>query len=115
MFPYENLEVYKKAFELNRRIYRIIKEKNNLPSYLKSQLGRACLSVVLNIAKGSGKYTDRDRKNFLAIARGSTFESASILQFLIAEKELSENEQMGLISGFDEVSRMLFKMIKNLQ
>ena len=68
MFPYENLEVYKKAFELNRRIYRILKEKNDLPAYLKSQLGRACLSVVLNIAEGSG--VERAKESCKSTAEG---------------------------------------------
>lgn len=115
MFPYENLEVYKKAFDLNRHVYRIIKEKQHLPSYLKSQLGRASLSIVLNIAEGSGKFTDRDRKNFLSIARGSVFECAAILQFLNKEEEVTGEIHLNLADGYDEVSRMLYAMIKRLE
>jgi four helix bundle protein len=65
MFPFENLVVYQKAFELNRKIYRLLKTKNNLPSCIKSQLGQACLSIVLNIAEGSGKFHFNDRKKNL--------------------------------------------------
>lgn len=115
MFPFENLEVYKKAFNLNGYVYRIIKEKSHLPSYVKSQLGRASLSIVLNIAEGSGKYTDKDRKNFLTIARGSVFECASIMQFLASESEIKNEDYILLSKDFDEISRMLYAMIKNLE
>ncbi len=50
MFPYENLEVYKKAFLLNQKVYQLLKGNQNMPRYLRDQLGRACLSIQLNIA-----------------------------------------------------------------
>jgi four helix bundle protein len=40
---------------------------------------RATLSVVLNLAEGSGKFGRKDRKNFIVIARASLFESVVIL------------------------------------
>ncbi len=115
MFPYENLEVYKKAFTLNGRVYRIVKDKNSLPSYVKSQLGRASLSIVLNIAEGSGKFTDRDKRNYLSIARGSVFECASILQFLATEEEISNDDHLYFAKEYDEISRMLYAMIKRFE
>jgi hypothetical protein len=51
MFPYENLEVYKKAFSANQRIFRFLKGNKTIPGYAKDQLGRASLSTL--------KYTQR--------------------------------------------------------
>lgn len=53
MFPYEQLEVYKKAYEANQKVYRFLKGNKSIATYIKSQLGRASLSIMLNIAEGS--------------------------------------------------------------
>jgi four helix bundle protein len=90
MFSYEKLEVYKKAFELNKGLYGHIKKAKGIPTYVKNQLGRASLSIMLNIAEGSAKYSARDRRNFFVIARGSVFECSAILSFLYEEGEVPE-------------------------
>ena len=115
MFPFENLEVYKKAFLINRKVYAFLKGNSTMPVYLKSQFGRASLSIVLNIAEGSGRFTPKDRRNFLVMARGSVFECASITEVVAAEQEMSTNESKEIIEGFDEISRMLYSMIKKLE
>lgn len=114
MFSYEKLEVYKKAFELNKRLYRFIKETNGIPAYVKNQLGRASLSMLLNIAEGSAKYSARDRRNFFVIARGSVFECSAIISFLYEEGEVPELLQKELYLLLDEISRILYVMIKKL-
>jgi len=115
MFSYENLEVYKKAFYVNQHIHRLLKQNSNIVSYAKIQLGRASLSIMLNIAEGSAKFSNRDRRNFYVIARGSTFECSSLVSFLYAEQEINAEMKELLYSLYEEISRMLFAMIKNLQ
>ena len=114
MFSYETLEVYKKAYRANQCIYRLFIENKTIPNYVRNQLGRASLSIMLNIAEGSGKFTEKDRRNFYVTARGSTFECASIVSFLHDEGEILIELQDELRSLYDEISRMLFTMIKNL-
>ena len=115
MFPYQKLEVYKKAFVLNQAIYNFIKSNSAIPVYARNQLGRASLSIVLNIAEGSAKFAKRDRRNFYVIARGSSFESAAIIEILYAEQEISLEMQMQFNESLEEISRMLYTMIKNLE
>ena len=114
MFPYENLAVYKKAFEVNRKVYAILREKKTLPDYIKKQLGRATLSIILNIAEGSWRFANKDRRNFFITARGSTFECAATIHFLFAENELTQIEMTALKGNLEEISKILFTMIKNL-
>jgi len=115
MFPYETLDVYNKAFKANQLIYRLVKNSNIAVPFLRNQLGRASLSIMLNIAEGSAKTGIRDRRNFFVIARGSVFESAALISFLFAEKEISEQVRNELYSAFEEISRMLFSLIRNLE
>ncbi len=41
MFPYENPEVYKKAYASNQKVYRLLKGNKSIPGYARDQLGRA--------------------------------------------------------------------------
>ncbi|MDB5255571.1 MAG: ribosomal protein [Chitinophagaceae bacterium] len=102
-------------FLINKSIYNLLKGNSQIPPYFKNQLGRASLSIVLNIAEGSAKVTNRDRKSFFVIARGSTFECAAIVDILHSENEVSLEFKNELDAGFEEISKMLYAMIKNLE
>ena len=115
MFPYENLEVYKKAFAANQIVYRFLKTNKSIPGYAKDQLGRASMSIMLNISEGSGKFSNKDRRNFYVTARGSAFECASLTRFLKDENEIHVELANALLSNYEEISRMLYTMIKNLE
>ena len=115
MFTFENLDVYKKAFTQNQKIYRLLKTDITIPRYFKDQLGRASLSVQLNIAEGSGRFAKKDRRNFFVTARSSVLECASLIEFVFAEKEISEELYQELRTGYEEQSKMLYTMIKNLE
>jgi four helix bundle protein len=114
MFAYENLEVYRKAYTLNKQIYQLLKTLRTIPRYIKDQLGRASLSIMLNIAEGSAKVSNKDRKNYYTISRGSTFECAALVSFLCDEQEISKELKIGLLNGYEEISKILYVMIKNL-
>lgn len=114
MFPFEQTEVYKKAYQVNRKLYRFIKRNKTTASYARSQLGRAGVSIMLNIAEGSAKYSNRDRKNYFITARGSVFECFALISFLREEEEISEDFKTELCQLLDKISRMPFVMIKNL-
>lgn len=115
MFTFQKLQVYKKAFSLHQSVYTLLKSNSKIPAYARNQLGRACLSIVLNIAEGSAKFSKKDRRSFYVIARGSVFECAALVEILHAENEISSELKMRLEQGFEEVSRMLYTMIKNLE
>jgi four helix bundle protein len=114
MFEFQKLEVYKKAKSFHRDCKKLILEKK-LDRYVIDQLGRASFSIVLNIAEGSGKFSKPDRRNFFIIARGSVFECIAILDILHDQKIIAQEEFDLFLGKADELSKMLFAMIRNLQ
>jgi four helix bundle protein len=115
MFPYEQLDVYKMAFETNQKIYKLLKKNDVIASYARNQLGRACLSIMLNIAEGSAKHSCKDKRNFFITARGSTFECSALICFLHEDGAITTTLRDELYNSFDRISRILFTMIKNLE
>ncbi|MEO6610532.1 MAG: four helix bundle protein [Chitinophagaceae bacterium] len=115
MFSFEKLEVYQKAYQANQKVYRLLKENKCIAAFAKNQFGRASLSIMLNIAEGSAKFSNKDRRNFYVVARGSVFECSSLISFLHEEGEILTALKHDLYSCYEEISRMLFTMIKNLE
>lgn len=113
MFEFQKLEIYKKAKLFHLDCKKLILE-HKLDAYAKDQLGRASFSIPLNIAEGSGKFSKADRKNYFVTARASCFECFAILDILKDQKIISEDQFLSFAQNTDELSRVLFVMIKNL-
>jgi four helix bundle protein len=115
MFDFENLEVYKFSKELSIEIFKFLKNKFNLNSYLVNQLSRAVISMVINIAEGSGKPTNRSKRNFYSIARSSVYECVSLFDIMLAEKSIEIEEYQYYYSKLEIVSKMLFNLMKSIE
>jgi four helix bundle protein len=115
MFDFENLEVYKKAKVLNSIVYKSILVAGTLDATTKNQLRRASLSIVLNIAEGTSRFSKPDGRNFCVIARGSVFECVAIFDMLKDDNKLTMDQFTNLYGQCEEISKMLFAMIRNLE
>ena len=114
MFDFEKLDIYSKAKSFNSEVRAFI-NSSTLDRTTIDQLRRASFSIVLNIAEGSGRFSKADRRNFFVIARSSIFECIAILDVLKDEKILQESRYRNFFSeSAEEISKMLFAMIKNL-
>ena len=69
---------------------------------------------MLNIAESASRFSNKDRRNFLVIARGSAFECVAILEFLSTTKEIDAKVYQDYFSQLEEISKMLFGLIKKL-
>ena len=81
MLSHEKLDVYKLSIAFADLALKLIASFRNGKDFgsLADQLRRAAISVPLNIAEGSGRFTDPDRVRFFSIARGSAMECGAIL------------------------------------
>ena len=109
---FKNLIVYQKALQAYAEIRSHILVLNELDRSLKDQLRRASLSIVLNIAEGSSRFSTADRKNFFVIARGSAFECAAILDVVSIS---TGTKFIAIDTQLVEISKILYKMIDTLR
>ena len=75
---FEELRCYQLALKLLEAAYKLARDLPDYEKYnLASQIRRASLSTVLNIAEGYGRYHYLDKLRFFYIARGSLSETRS--------------------------------------
>lgn len=111
MEVFENLIVWQKSIELVKAVYKLSKRFPADERYaLTDQLRRAVVSIPSNIAEGNGRSTNLDYAHFLAIARGSLYETMT--QLKIAKDLGYIDEQSALDDEIREVGRMLTAMLK---
>ena len=112
MFDFEKLEVYSKVEHVTHEIFRNILTSHNLDLYVKDQLKRSILSVMLNIAEGAGRITEADKRHFYVVARASTFEVVAILRLLLRQEIISAELYTIIYGELEQISKMLLALIK---
>ena len=109
-----NFKVYQDAKKLHHQIVLITKRFPTEFLYLKDQLRRSSLSIVLNIAEGSAKRSDKDFNRYLENSMGSANETAAGLDVALFEGLISESDYKRLISLCEEVVNQLGGFSKTL-
>jgi four helix bundle protein len=105
MSEYKNLIVWQHAFRLCKAIFQLTETFPSSQRYcLTSQLQRAALSVVSNIAEGSRRGGHKEWRNFIRIAYGSASEVET--QLLVVE-DLSFGDKQLLKETFDHLGHTL--------
>lgn len=113
MFDFCKLDVYQKAKAFCILMTKLISSRK-FDRTTNDQLRRASFSIMLNIAEGSSRFSNKDRKNFMVVARGSAFESAAILEYMFEISELKEEDYQNFLGELEQISKMLFGLIQHL-
>ncbi|OGM28102.1 hypothetical protein A2962_02895 [Candidatus Woesebacteria bacterium RIFCSPLOWO2_01_FULL_39_61] len=82
---------------------------------LKDQLLRAALSVCLNVAEGSAKYSDKDFKRFLENSLGSINECLACLDIAYDNKLISIKNYKRLKVEAESIAKQLGGLAKKLR
>jgi four helix bundle protein len=113
-FRFEDLEVWQLARDLTIQFHQLAAKLEQRKFYrYAEQLRAAGLSMPNNIAEGSASIHAAEFKQFLNIARRSLFESASMLLVFESMAIVSAEEITSLLSGCDQLSRMITNLIKS--
>jgi four helix bundle protein len=116
-FSFEDLEVWQKAVEFARKIIELIEALNTSRRHYRliEQLESSTTSIAMNIAEGKGRYSKKEFIQFLYIARGSLYETITLLMIFHKNNWINE-EQLCEIKNFaDEIGKMLSGLIRSIK
>jgi four helix bundle protein len=113
-FAFEKLVVYQKSVGLAEEVCVATRTFPRGYFFLSNQLNRAALSIAANIAEGNGRFTTADRRNFLAIARGSVQECVPLLEIAARRRVITAETHAHLRDELVEISRMVAGLIKSV-
>ena len=114
-FRFQDLEIWQLAIELADELFDIADdlEKRKLFRFAE-QLRGAGMSMSNNIAEGSGSTSKNEFRQYLNIARRSTFENANILIILNRRNLLEANKANDLLEKLDLLCRKITNFRKSL-
>ena len=113
---YKDLIVYQKAYALALKIYKATESFPKSEQYgLVQQMRRASISVPSNIAEGYRRKNRKEYIQFLNIAYASAGELETQTSLAHDLGMLEEGDFVFLQSLCEEVSKLLFKIIKSLK
>jgi four helix bundle protein len=113
MFDFKNLDVYQKAKRLTREIFDFLKSNKQIDSYVRDQLKRASISITINIAEGSGKFSKPDKRNFYTILRGSAYECVSLRELILEDGQITKEKFADFYKKLETLSKMLMGLINS--
>lgn len=112
---FEDLPIWQEARLLTKEVYRITSEKNFARDQgLKSQIQRASVSVMSNIAEGFERQTDKDKVQFFNYAKASIAEVRSQLFVALDVGYISEAIQEKLNEEFKSLAAQIAGFMKYL-
>ena len=113
MFDFEKLDVYQMVKEQNVKVLVFLRNQAEIDIYLVDQWKRASMSSLLNLAEGTGRMTDSDKRHFLTISRGSIFECVAILDLLKNLSYIPQPVYDEFYNKYEQISKMLLGMFRS--
>ena len=98
------MPVWQRALEVGEEVFRMTTDLPKSEDYgLTSQLRRASVSISANIAEAFGRTGNKDKAKFYDYARGSAFETNSLLLYGLRVGYFKEDEVNKLIEKSKKV------------
>jgi len=105
---FEDLPVWKDARKFTNKIYNLTNKFPKEELYgLTSQIRRATVSIMSNIAEGFDRRSDKELSNFLSMARGSSSEVQNDLYIAIDLEYISQDEFNQLYQEAKKIAKQI--------
>jgi four helix bundle protein len=110
---YKDLQVWQKSIELATDVIQVIEnlETERRHYRLLEQLESAVASIPMNIAEGKGRSSKKEYVHFLYIARGSIYETLTLLEIFLRQGWIANETFAKLEESSIEIIRMLKGLI----
>lgn len=114
---YKDLIVYQKSKSLTLEVIKYFSKHklDRSKEFLTNQIFRSISSVGANLAEGFGRNYSQSFKQFVGIARGSSFETEYWLEILLGLNEFDSIILKGFIDRNIEINKMLTGLMKNMK
>ena len=111
-FNFEKLEAWKKSVDFADKVLELVEDivTNRKHYRLFEQIDAASTSISMNIAEGKGRFSKKEFVHFLYIARGSLFETVTLLIIFQKRQWITED----ILEKFKEEAAMIGKMLNAL-
>lgn len=110
---YENLDVWKRSRLLTISVYKALGSCRDFG--FKDQITRSALSVPSNIAEGCERLSNKERRRFLDIAKGSLGEFKTQADIGIAVGFVPEPIGRQWLAESDQLAKMLKGLIRSIK
>ena len=112
-FRFFDFPVYEQAKKSYKNILLVSQRVKDYS--FQDQIKRAALSIILNIAEGSAKKSDKDFAKFLEISIASANEVVACLDVMHDLAKISDKEFEYLKNELESIVKQLGGFVKNLR
>jgi four helix bundle protein len=115
-FRFQDLKIWGLAIQLANEFCDLADEMEEKRLFrFAEQLRGAVLSMPNNIAEGSGSSSNKEFRQFLNIAKRSTFENANILFLLNMRGFVGDDKLNGWLNRLDSLCRQIMSFSKTIK
>lgn len=113
---FKELIVWQKSIDLATVVISVIENLNTDREHYRliEQLESAVTSVPMNIAEGKGRSSRKEYVHFLYIARGSIYETLTLLEIFQRQGWITQEKFSELETSSIEIIRMLKGLINSI-
>lgn len=113
---YKDLIVWQKSIDFASLVIDHAEKLSETKRHYRliEQLEAAATSIPMNIAEGKGRYSTKEYRHFLMIARGSLYETMTLLEIFRLKGWVSQEEFISLEIRSDEIGKMINGLFKGL-
>ena len=112
---FRDLDIWKLGKEIVVDVYKITAKFPKEEQYgLNTQMCRSAVSIPSNIAEGFNRYHNKEYKQFLFIALGSSAELETQIEVSCDLNYINESLKNKIIEKIDHEARMIRNLVKKL-
>ncbi len=115
-FGYEDLDVWNKATEFAVEVIDLVESISTDRKHyrLLEQVEASSASISMNVAEGKGRYSKKEFIQYLYIARGSLYETMTLLEIFRRKKWISDKDYLKLETDGKQIASMLKGLINSI-
>jgi len=116
-YSFEDLDVWQKAVEFVNEVISVVDKLNTERKHFRviEQLESAVTSIAMNIAEGKGRFSKKEFIQFLYIARGSLFETITLVEIFKKRNWINNAQYNSLRNKGDEIGKMLSSLVNSIK